>query len=82
MQRASLTFTITASGAVTPAELMAAMSSKGADFAIHISYASGTNCSTSTAFAASGGSGGPEPPVMSLLPCSVLVFGCFFRRFL
>lgn len=79
----TLTFTITASGAITPAELMAAMSSKGADFAIHFCDASGTNCATSTGFAASGGSSGvPEPPVLSMLACSVLVFGCFFRRFL
>ena len=68
--------------AVLPSNKRVTGFSKGADFAIHFCDASGTNCSTSTGFAASGGSGVPEPLVMSVLASSVLVFGCFFRRFL
>jgi len=78
----TLTFTITATGAIPPAQLLAAFNGKGSDFAIHFCDAGGSNCALYTGFAGNGGATVPEPPVTALLACSTLVFGGFLRRFL
>ena len=78
----TLTLTITCSSACTPAGLINAFNSNGADFAIHFCDASGTNCSTWTGYAGNGGAAVPEPSILALLACSAVMFGGFFRRLL
>jgi hypothetical protein len=76
-----LSFTVTSTGAISPADLINAFNSDSADFAIHFCDADGSNCTPFTGFAANGTAQVPEPPVTALLACSGLMLG-FFRRLL
>jgi len=77
----SLQVTITCSSTCTAAQLISALNSDGANFAIHFCDASGTKCSQWTGFAANGSAQVvPEPSAIALLVCSAFVLGGFFRR--